>query len=404
MTGKVTGKNLIVLSDGTWQDLAQPFPTNVVRLLEAIPPQTSEGRDQLTYYDEGVGTKQISIRLNFIDNLIKIFGGAFGIGIDHRIMKCYRFLCLNYSPGDQIYLFGFSRGAYTVRSLAGLIYNCGLLRREQVRMIPRAYEIYRQPKSNENCAPWGSEAVAFRQKYAITDTPDGRPPIRFLGVWDTVKALGLPELPLPKQLNAIQPSTLFNAKYKFHDEKISPIIHAAYHAVSIEEERSTFSLIPIDTEHSSHRDHLQQAWFPGGHGGVGGGDQAVAPLSDGALQWMLNKLETSHSGLHCDIRGIQMPFQPNPSHAVSKGPFRIIGFITVLLGKRRRIIPLHTDPSPGSQAKEVISEFAHERLQDVRGWLPKTLHEFFRRKQLGEEWTQLVTRLQDVSKSLRPRG
>ena len=135
-------KSLIVLCDGTWQDLNQPFPTNVVRLLEAIAPQTKDGKDQIVYYDEGIGTQQVSIEPSLIDNLIKVAGGALGLGIDHRILKCYRFLCLNYRPGDSIFLFGFSRGAYTVRSLAGLIYNCGLLKSEHVRMITHAYSIY----------------------------------------------------------------------------------------------------------------------------------------------------------------------------------------------------------------------------------------------------------------------
>ena len=392
----MAAKNLIVLSDGTWQDLRQPFPTNVVRLLEAITPQTSEGKDQLVYYNEGVGTRQVTIEPGPIDTLIKIFGGALGLGVDHRILSCYRFLCLNYSPGDSIYLFGFSRGAYTVRSLAGLVYNCGLLRRERVRMIPRAYEIYRKPNNDAACAPSGPTATAFRQDHAITDRPDGRPDIRFLGVWDTVKALGIPEIPLLAGL-----SVRLNAKYKFHDERISPIIQAVYHAVSIEEQRSTFKLIPIDTDKSSRREHLQQAWFPGGHGGVGGGDAAEAPLSDGALQWMLGKLDESQCDLSYDVHRIQMAFKPDPLLPLaSKGRFSIITLITNCLGKQRRQIPDHTALQASPAASEVISDFALARLQRLKGWLPESLSEFLRRKDLGEQWETLVSGLQQAAASL----
>ncbi|PZV03071.1 MAG: DUF2235 domain-containing protein [Cyanobium sp.] len=392
----MANKNLIVLSDGTWQDLDQPFPTNVVRLLEAITPQTLEGNDQIAYYDEGVGTKQVSIEPGPIDKWIKIAGGALGMGIDHRILRCYRFLCLNYSPGDQIYFFGFSRGAYTMRSLAGLIYNCGLLRSEQVRMIPRAYQVYRQPNSNKECAPSGSEAIAFRQKYAITDMPDGRPRIKFMGLWDTVKALGIPNIPGLRQL-----SKIVNRHYEFHDHKLSPIIDAAFHAVSIEEQRSTFSLIPIDHLSTTKCGCLQQAWFPGGHGGVGGGEASVAPLSDCALQWMFKKLEESDSGLRFDAERIQMSFCPNSQHKISKGQFRIIEFITNFLGKQRRIIPIHTDFSPKSIATEVISVTALERLQGVKGWLPPNLQDFYLRKQLGDRWDKLLSELHEVAASLK---
>lgn len=389
-------KNLIVLSDGTWQDLDQPFPTNVVRLLEAITPQTPEGNDQIAYYDEGVGTKQVSIEPGPIDKWINIAGGAFGMGIDHRILKCYRFLCLNYSPGDQIYLFGFSRGAYTVRSLAGLIYNCGLLRSMQVRMIPRAYHIYRQPNSNKECAPSGAEAIAFREMYAIADTPDGRPRIKFMGLWDTVKALGIPQIPVLKQL-----SKIVNRHYEFHDHKLSPIIDAAFHAVSIEEDRSTFSLIPIDHLSTTNCGCYQQAWFPGGHGAVGGGEASVAPLSDCALQWMFEKLDQNDSGLHFDAARIQMSFGPNSKHEINKGKFRIIEFITKFLGKKRRTIPMHADITPKSMASEVISDTALERLQGVKGWLPPSLYDFYVRKRMGDRWDRLLSELHEAARSLK---
>ncbi|MBV8886356.1 MAG: DUF2235 domain-containing protein, partial [Chroococcidiopsidaceae cyanobacterium CP_BM_RX_35] len=106
-------KRLVVCCDGTWQALNSPYPTNVVKIAQAVKPITTNNILQTVFYDQGVGTG---------DEFDKITGGVFGWGIDKVIQDAYRFLSLNYVAGDEIYLFGFSRGAYTVRSLAGLIY------------------------------------------------------------------------------------------------------------------------------------------------------------------------------------------------------------------------------------------------------------------------------------------
>ncbi|EAW36794.1 DUF2235 domain-containing protein, partial [Lyngbya sp. PCC 8106] len=127
-------KRLVVCCDGTWQKLNNPYPTNVVKIAQAIKTIASDGVPQIVFYDEGIGSE---------GGLDLLLGGAFGQGIDKNIQDGYRFLCLNYNEGDEIYLFGFSRGAYTVRSLAGLIYNSGLLSRPYIRLASQAYELYR---------------------------------------------------------------------------------------------------------------------------------------------------------------------------------------------------------------------------------------------------------------------
>ena len=131
-------KRLIVCCDGTWQDLKKDYPTNVVKMIQAIKPVDTHDIHQIVYYDEGLGTKLIDTGFSLIDILLKFGGGALGLGIDHKIQDAYGFLCLNFEPDDEIYLFGFSRGAYTVRCLAGLIYNSGLLHRKFIRKIPEA--------------------------------------------------------------------------------------------------------------------------------------------------------------------------------------------------------------------------------------------------------------------------
>jgi uncharacterized protein (DUF2235 family) len=206
-------KRLVVCCDGTWQNLISSYPTNVVKLAQAVKVTSSDDVPQLVFYDEGVGTE---------DKADKLTGKAFGWGLDKNIQDAYRFLCLNYSQGDEIYLFGFSRGAYTVRSLAGLIYCSGLLSRSKIRRMPQAYMLYRDPELN----PDDQEAIDFRQRNGE------HPPITLLGCWDTVGSLGVPNLfsflPIDKWIGE---------KYKFHDTSLSPIIQNALRSPSMSCER-----------------------------------------------------------------------------------------------------------------------------------------------------------------------
>jgi len=266
-------KRLIVCCDGTWQDIANIYPTNVVKTLQAILPYDSSGVEQIAYYDEGLGAKQISDKRSLIDNLIKLGGGAVGLGIDHKIQDAYRFLCLNYAPNDEIFLFGFSRGAYTVRCLAGLIYNSGLCRRRHVRMIPSAYELYRDRALSKR--PGGADAVSFRSYYG------DRVPIKALCCWDTVASLGLPDIPF------VGFDEKFNERYSFYDNRINRTIEHAYHAVSIDENRRVYYYTPMESDRTGQ---LSQVWFPGGHGCVGGGSKDERGLSDGPLDWILNSV------------------------------------------------------------------------------------------------------------------
>ena len=148
-------KRIAIFSDGTWNSPEQGGATNVLKMTRAVSP-TAEGISQIAFYDWGVGTDRK-----------KISGGITGAGIDKNIMDCYRFLIHNYEEGDQIYLFGFSRGAYTARSLGGLIRNCGLLKREHADQIPEAYRLYR--KRTKSSSPSAAEPSDFRKRYAVAD-------------------------------------------------------------------------------------------------------------------------------------------------------------------------------------------------------------------------------------------
>ncbi|GAA6614634.1 DUF2235 domain-containing protein [Scytonema sp. NUACC26] len=264
-------KRLIICCDGTWQDLSAAYPTNVVKMAQIIRPIALDGTTQIIYYQSGLGTEHGEAE--------KILGGVFGWGIDTNIQDAYRFLCLNYEPGDEVYLFGFSRGAYTVRSLAGLIYCSGLLQRPHIRKVPQAYDLYR----DRNIPPSHPKAISFRQQYGENIT------IKLLACWDTVGELGVPELiPLA--------SHWINARYQFHDTQLNRRIEFALHAVAIDERRKVFNVTPMTTSKDA-KTSLIQVWFPGTHTSVGGGQEEASGLADAALEWTMESIRKLGLGL-----------------------------------------------------------------------------------------------------------
>jgi uncharacterized protein (DUF2235 family) len=290
-------KQLIVCSDGTWQKITSPYPTNVVKITQAIIYNSNN----LIFYGEGIGTG------NLVD---RIAGGLFGLGIDKNIQDAYRFLCLNYAPGDQIYLFGFSRGAYTVRSLVGLIRSVGMLPKQGIRKIPQAYKIYQAAKgqyvgkgelTRENTKVRElPDVIKFRNQMTNEYGTDYQEEIEItvLGCWDTVGALGIPRIAwMPGFIDR-----LFNQKYQFHNTKLSSTVKSAFHAVSIDEHRKAF----LPTQMKPAQDgQLTEVWFPGGHSGVGGGTLANSPLSNAALLWMIESVEGLNLGLTFDRNKIE---------------------------------------------------------------------------------------------------
>lgn len=324
-------KRLVVCCDGTWQKLTSPCPTNVIKIAQAVKAVGSDGVQQIAYYSEGIGTA------NPID---KILGGAMGKGIDQNIEDAYRFLCLNYVPGDEIYLFGFSRGAYTVRSLAGMIYNSGLLSRLNICKAPVAYEKYRS-----YLKPDHPEMVKFRQDFGVEDPqykddPEfkKRVPITLLGCWDTVGALGVPDLSASLTLDQ-----RLNEKYKFHDTCLSPIILNALHAVAIDEHRKLFDATLMKKSDRSETQVLRQVWFPGDHGCVGGGTKAYLGLSDGALKWMMDSIQELGLGLDLDEESVLseddcIPHGVHPDYTIdfSLGTQGFIERFTLRVGRKIR--------------------------------------------------------------------
>jgi uncharacterized protein (DUF2235 family) len=281
----VTKKKLAVFFDGTWNMADQkskdgrPCPTNVVKLFEATNEEDREGSPQIIHYIQGVGTGPFD----------RILGGGFGLGISDNIKEGYKFLVSNYSPGDEIYIFGFSRGAFSARSLAGLIYNLGILKRNKLYLVNEVYRRYRD-RSKEWHPTKGSKAVEFRKRFTW-----GNEAIHFLGVFDTVGSLGLPFGVILRWLV----DKIF--KCSFHDTKLSRIIENAFHAVSIDERRYPFqpTLMINDDNRLKEPDHFEQKWFSGVHSDVGGGYEETG-LSCIALKWMAQKAD--EKGLAMDFR------------------------------------------------------------------------------------------------------
>ncbi|WP_158529596.1 DUF2235 domain-containing protein [Parvibium lacunae] len=285
-------KRLFVCCDGTWNQQNQRefgllAPTNVVKFANAIqrgvvtgPEQ--EAIEQLVYYHPGVGAGG-----GLLDSVL---GGAFGIGLRRNIKSAYKWLCDQYSQGDEIYILGFSRGAYTARSLVGMIAHGGLMPGaswDEVETVFKHYQQRRQRTAGvatsakqrfaEFCQQWQGQQGACQQPI--------RASIRFVGVWDTVGTLGIPQAGnLARFIEWLNPRW----SYRFYDVGLSQLVQTARHALAIDEQRQPFTATLWELPPNEAGRDVIQAWFPGCHADVGGGF-AACELADLTLEWMLQE-------------------------------------------------------------------------------------------------------------------
>lgn len=299
-------KRIAIFCDGTWNVVGAREPTNVVLGAQMVLPYADgDGEQQLVYYKEGVGTSYV---LN--QKIEAWLAGAFGLGLFNNIADAYRFLVFNYRTGDELFIFGFSRGAFTARSLAGLIRKCGIVTPDRLDRIEEAFEVYRMRGDENN--PDRDVAQRFRAENApemimkeldrdwrrahgykelYEDLPLFR--IKYLGVWDTVGALGIPKHLWAEWLLRT------GEKYQFHDLKLSSTIDAARHAVAIDEDRLSYeptlwdNLPDLNAERPGHYEEL---WYPGDHSSVGGGGD-IRGLSHAALLWIMEGAQQHGLGL-----------------------------------------------------------------------------------------------------------
>ncbi|KAL6908743.1 hypothetical protein GGI43DRAFT_393525 [Trichoderma evansii] len=336
-------KRLIVCCDGTWMNsdngyneptLEHPQPTlqvpsNVTRISRCFKRRCVDGTLQVMAYESGVGTGS-----NAIDTFT---GGAFGLGLSERVRDAYSYLCVNHMDGDEIFLVGFSRGAFTARSVAGMVGNLGLLTREGLEYF---YPIFKdmenwnndgykdefpgQPFDNKPKGP--NAAAIYRERleklgYTRVYQENGDLiKIKAVCVWDTVGSLGIPKISWLEKLG-IHPS---NDEYRWHDTSLSDRIEHAFQALALDETRAPFS--PAVWERlpqNKMTTELRQVWFPGNHGNCGGGwpDQEAA---DASLAWMMDQMASVgvEFDLSCLERAAQstINYYKSQKSASKKGP------------------------------------------------------------------------------------
>lgn len=360
-------KRLILCCDGTWNSADQssngiPCPTNIIRIAYRIAKRKDDLR-QIVYYSQGVGTG------NSVD---RFTGGAFGKGVDDNIFDAYRFLVANYEPGDQLFLFGFSRGAFTARSIAGMIRKCGILKREFVERYRDATFMYR---SDEN--PDGPSSSAFRHKYSVMG--DEEIPIHFIGVWDTVGSLGIP-------LSGFRNIT--KRKYQFHDTELSGSVKNACHALAIDELRSPFK--PTLWQYKPKEGQtVEQMWFSGVHSNVGGGypDRSLADIS---LEWMIEKAKAA--GLSFDhvveTSHLLEPRITGKIYRSKKGVYRILKAYNRVIGISEERIREEGTTVEGLDPTQKVHQSALDRWDQDPSYRPPGLAVFLERS--GDERVRMA--------------
>jgi Uncharacterized alpha/beta hydrolase domain (DUF2235) len=303
-------KRIILLLDGTWNDSDfGPSDTNIVRIREAIAqtlnartsrpairsdpashdgdsgpekvtPTTTNELQNIVFYERGVGTGA------FLD---RFFGGAFGQGLSDNIRRAYKFLSFHYEDGDEVFVFGFSRGAYTARSLVGYIHAAGLLRRDQCTedLEQVAWDFYRCPPNDRLPGTWTYLLPHMNDRAKLR--------ISLLGVFDTVGALGIPA-------SAFRIAN--RDKYEFHDVELSSIVDVNLHAVAINENREAFeATVWRQSKFKNFDTKTEQVWFTGAHSDVGGGyiNQELRStkfpnsLDDITLDWMIRRVKSHYN-------------------------------------------------------------------------------------------------------------
>lgn len=279
---RLEGRNLVVLSDGTGNRGGVTRDSNVWRLYQTIDRHHAPVQ-QLVRYDDGVGTDDW--------RLLKLLGGALGVGLTRNVVGLYGFLVRHYQPGDRIYLLGFSRGAFTVRVLAGIIARCGLWTRQ-------AFFAHQDPTGfiRKTILP-AYRSLGDAKVNALRETADLHADVRvrFLGVWDTVDAVGMPVDEL-KVLLEVPPRLLANRRgYGFHDRELSRWVRTARQALSIDDDRRTFhpnvwSTHQVQGQREGLCDDVEQVWFAGAHSNVGG-SYPKDGLAWVTLDWMLGETD-----------------------------------------------------------------------------------------------------------------
>lgn len=305
-------KKIVICIDGTWNrshgeySRSQYRVTNITRLTDSVMPQDSHANVQITYYQEGIGVHW--------NKVVRYVEGATGYGTAKKISNAYSFLCRNFEPGDEIFLFGFSRGAYAIRSLSNLIARFGIPTRGYSYTIPKAFYLYR----NRNKVKSDAEITAFREKHQYHAAR-----IRLVGLFDTVA--GIPKLLKTPWLKKF---------HSYHDLTLPSCVDNAIHAMALQEERKHFQISLFDPEESLPSERLIQIWFFGAHSDIGGGSDQTG-LSNLALWEIVNRALSC--GLALDVEYLKF-FRGYPHSEVTgsyKGLYKLAGRAVRTIGQTR---------------------------------------------------------------------
>ena len=340
-------KRIAIFCDGTWNKpdelvKGMPCPTNVAKMADALALNSEDGTFQLLYYDTGVGSEGSWMR--------RILEGMTGTGILKNIRQAYQFIVKNYEQGDELFFFGFSRGAFTVRSLAGLIRNSGILKKENSDQIRKAFDLYRSRKKKDH--PNGREATLFRKTFAVENITK----IKFIGVWDTVGELGNPLF-----LNGI-----VSKRNQFHDYDLSSHVNYAFQALAIDEKRKSFQDALWYQQADSKNQILEQVWFAGAHSDVGGG-YLEHELSDVPLKWLLEKAQK----YQLSFGTVEMNLNP-----IGKMHKSYKSFYMVFRKWSRKIGVVDSE---NGKTYETIHPSVLERYNNDKTYRPKNLVDYFKR-------------------------
>lgn len=371
-------KRLTVFLDGTWNDPASN--TNVHRLSQLVADRDARGTQQFVHYDPGVGTRRFE----------KLRGGTVGMGLSANVQHAYGWIRRNYEEGDEVYIFGFSRGAYTARSLGGLIAGCGLARTNAPLTDDYLYNRYQHRKGDalpiyklQYIRDESRERTLTQEEAQLLDG-SRRINIRMMGVWDTVGALGVPWTGMP---------LIGRDKFYFHNPNLSNIYENAYHAVAIDENRRAYKptlwtlfqrerpdrAIPPRPQMPALA-NVEQRWFVGAHANVGGG-YPHDTLNLPALAWMQSKA----SRLGLAFTSTVVPRDDSHRTAPVDSYARFLGHIYQALTLNRRFwrpigVPVNQVKTGWSYpVNEWIDASVFRRCADFPAYRPRNLLEWCER-------------------------
>jgi len=325
-------RNVVLLFDGTWNN--RKDSTNVLRLRQSIASRGEDDPEQPCQYLQGVGTSWHN----------RLTGGMFGRGLSENIQLGYAWLARKHRPEDRIFVLGFSRGAYSARSCVGLIRKAGLVHSPDRDTVAKAYELYR----NKNVAPDDARAVQFR----AANSREVR--VRFIGVWDTVGALGVPLKRIP----------FSSDYYRWHDTRLSKIVDHAYHAIAVDERRKDYQAAVWTERKAAETEVVEQRWFVGAHSNVGGGypKRPADCLAKIPLRWMQDKAELAGLRLRSKVE-----VDPKDCLAEVNDSFHEMAFGLY------SVISTAIDRKFGKGVNEVIDPSAWLRWRQAEQYRPRTL-------------------------------